>query len=120
MGKMAIIFSNQRYDETGNERRILQQIGEDQKEEEHWDDDDTTEYVLGTLAEDSLAVRGIKAYVKLGDTSNAAEVRFSYKIEEFSDTKLDISLNFESPAVVSSSSSKDEMVVQLRDFRDSK
>lgn len=45
-------------------------------------------------------------------------LKFSYKIEKFNEEILSLSLQFDKPAAVSSTTETDSLVIQLRDFRD--
>ena len=50
--------------------------------------------------------------------SDAASLAFEYEILEFSNMNLKFKLNFVNPPSVSSTTDKEVMVIQLRNFRD--
>ena len=76
------------------------------------------EKVYGSPKNDSIPVDGLTVYIEASEMSDTDKLSFQYEVKEFSETKLNFKLHFDNPPSVSSTTEKDMMVVQLRNFRD--
>ena len=65
------------------------------------------------------AIDGLEIYLEAAEMSEKSMLSFNYTVTGFSQTSIDISLQFEQPEFVSVTPEKENLIVRLTDLRDS-
>ena len=119
-GVLSMNLDNKRFKEAGSnseDARMRRQLQEASAKNETAVSVDF-QIIKGKPSNDSIAVEGISMYMEATEMTAVDQLQFTYTIGGFSGTSLDLKLNFDSPGSITSTTEKDYLVIEMRNFRD--
>jgi len=81
-------------------------------------EEDTADYEIDRVYGRGKKIDGVQIYVEPGEMSDPSSLNFSYEVQSFTDTSVQLKLDFDQASSVSVSPEPDYLVIVIKDFRD--